>query len=167
MSATNRPTFDSLRKTGDLKSIDALTAEEISLLQDDLRERESALANDKEFFKNILKDRFGVAVASAYTAKGEDTGTVRFDIGDGLQIKAEKKKSVSWDQTKLAAMWKRIADAKDQPEVYIQRTETVTYNIAENTYKNWPEQIQNAFKEARTVSAGKPDIKIEPKKQEK
>jgi len=164
-AARNVPTFAELRNGGDLKEIDRLSPEEIFLLQDDLRERKTALQQDQAFFNMLLKDRFGGNIDEHYKHRQEDTGTVRFGIGDGYEIKAVKKKVVQWSQNGLADLYERIQQAGDNAEVYIQKTVSVSYSVAEAAYKTWPAEIQGAFADARTVKPSEAVIEIEKTKE--
>lgn len=153
---SNRISFAWLRQQNDLASIDSLAGEDWFLLQDDLRERAAQLDNDSQFFKAMIKDKFGSRVDDEYKAKQADTGTVRLsiDTADQYELKAEKKKVVIWSQDQLSAFWDKIAKSNDDPAIYIQRVVSTSYKVDENTYKKWPESIQSAFASARTVKPG-------------
>ena len=165
MSKPNILTFDWLRKA-DYKEILQLSPDELKHLQDDVAERSEQLKLDSKLLSNTLEHRFGNLATESYKIKGEDTGTVTIDISGAANIvKANRAKSVTWDQAKLENMYKRIAESGDQPEVYVQKKVTVTYVISENAFKTWPIAIQKVFSSARTISAGSTSYKIEPRKE--
>jgi hypothetical protein len=90
-------------------------------------------------------------INSAYKEKGSAFGVVH--IGE-LVVNIPKK--VSWDQKRLAELYKGISLSNENPSDYIK----VTYDVSEAKYNAWPEAIRSTFDEARTVEPGKVTIKV-------
>ena len=102
-----------------------------------------------------LDRRFGAAARTALRDSGRDFGTAHVDA-EGLHVKFELPKKVSWDQAKLNAIAKRISASGEPIENYID----VKLSITESRYTNWPPALQKQFADARTVAAGKPKFEI-------
>ena len=144
----NAPRVDDLMSMPP-QEIAALPVELLATLQ---REIDKALKHGK-----AVKARLDAALIARYASRaeelrrlhGKDTGTVRFDDGD-LTIVADLPKRIAWDQRQLAAMAKRIRDAKDDPSEYID----VTFKVSERKYTAWPEAVRARFEHARTVRPG-------------
>jgi len=79
-------------------------------------------------------------------------GTATLEV-EGYKVKVEVKKTVKWDNDKLAQKFKEIPDA----EKYIK----AEYKVSETDYKGWKQEIQQYFEDARTVVPSKPSLKIE------
>jgi hypothetical protein len=105
-----------------------------------------------------LDQRYGTMAQELRLKDGKDTGIVRLSDG-GCEVIAETKKSVTWDQPKLAEVTERIRAAGDDPAVYVVAKTTLT--VREASYKDWPDSIKAEFEPARTVRAGKPSYRIE------
>lgn len=110
-----------------------------------------------------IDEKYRDAAQAARHAAKKDTGIVRFTDGD-YTIVAETKKSVHWQQNQLAALRDRIAAEGDNPATYIVTETKLT--VREAAYKDWPEEVRRAFEPCRTVMAGKPSYRIEPRKAE-
>ena len=61
----------------------------------------------------------------------------------------------------MAEMIEQIRAAGEDPAEYV----TIAMKVAERAYSAWPESIRSAFTPARTVGAGKPSYRIEPRKE--
>jgi len=75
---------------------------------------------------------------------------------DGIKLTVTIPMRVSWDESKLRGIADMIRAANDDPEQYIQ----YKLSVPESKYKAWPEQIQNLFMPARTVTPGKRKIEV-------
>ncbi len=102
-----------------------------------------------------LEQRFGVSGRAALRDIGRDFGTAHI-LADGLHVKYELPKKVSWDQKKLKAIAERIAASGEAIESYLD----VKFAVSESRYTNWPPALQQQFADARTVEAGKPAITL-------
>lgn len=119
----------------------------IKALMDTIRPRLEEL----EAQLNEANAKLNEASTALLDGKDKDTGTWNFQT-DGVLVKAVISKTVKWDQTKLSAIWQKIAEAGDDPKTYINQE----LKVAENAYKAWPESIRSVFTPARTVIPGKP-----------
>lgn len=131
----NKAIVENILALGD--SIKSLTKEKKSL-------EEKLILNNDNFIKSKLAE------------KDYGCGSVSFDI-EGYKVTVNVPKKVKYDQLKLGNTYNEIKNSGYDPEDYI----SVEYSISENAYKNWPEHIQNAFLDARTVEQGNLTIKIE------
>lgn len=159
----NRLTFDHARTLPE-SALGELPVDDIIALQDDLALRAEMLNLDNAFFAALVARRFAGMAESAYKAEAKDTGKVTVSIDKRYDLVGERKKNVVWDQEMLAALYGRIAQSGDNPDVYIQRNVVTTYKVAEAAFKTWPATIQGAFLPARTVKTGEIQISIKPKK---
>lgn len=101
------------------------------------------LARRKDEVKALLK------------AKDEPFGDVSIIVGNH-KVKINTPKKVDWDQTKLKTIYDQIVDDGANPDVYI-KTE---YSVSETAFKSWDSDTQDFFRDARTVTAGNPGLKI-------
>lgn len=159
----NHLTFDRARDLSE-SAVKEIAVDDIVALQDELVLRKEALTADTAFLAHLVSIRFAGMAENAYKAAEKDTGKVSVSIDRRFDLVGERKKNVVWDQEILSALYARIAQSGDNPEVYIQRTVTTTYKVAENAYKTWPPEVQGAFNPARTVKTGEIQISIQPKK---
>jgi hypothetical protein len=88
-------------------------------------------------------------------SKPEPYGTVNLAIGNH-QVKVDVKKKVDWDQEKLWAIWDQMTVDEVNPKNYIK----AELKVSENAYKAWDDQMRAEFLPARTVTLGKPTIKL-------
>ena len=102
-----------------------------------------------------LEQRFGAQGREALRDTGRDFGTAHLKA-DGLHVKFELPKKVSWDQKKLKAIAERIAASGEPVESYLD----VKLSVSESRYTNWPPALQQQFADARTVEPGKPAISL-------
>ena len=102
-----------------------------------------------------LEQRFGVQGREALRDTGRDFGTAHLKA-DGLHVKFELPKKVSWDQKKLKAIAERIVASGEAVESYLD----VKLAVLESRYTNWPPALQQQFADARTVEAGKATFEI-------
>lgn len=102
-----------------------------------------------------LEQRFGAQGREALRDTARDFGTAHFKV-DGLHVKFELPKKVSWDQKKLKAIAERIVASGESVESYLD----VKLAIPESRYTNWPPALQQQFADARTVDAGKATFEL-------
>lgn len=105
-----------------------------------------------------LEDTISQEVVEKLKKKEYNCGTVNVLLGD-YQIKYVVPKKVIWDQDELALLKQSIADANQDPKMYME----TKLSIKESLYNNWSEDLKNFFGKARTVEQGKPRISIERK----
>lgn len=152
----NLPTLQQVADGAELKGIplDALQA-----ILSTADEQAKLAASVKKLINGHISDRLKAQIAQAYLNKGEDTGSVHLLV-DGLDVKVERSKTVTWDQGKLAEVAKQIAAAGDDVSEYVK----VAYSVSEAAYKAWPSMIRKMFEPARTVKPGSDAMTItEPK----
>ena len=104
---------------------------------------------------SALEQRFGELGREALRDTARDFGTAHINV-DGLHVKYELPKKVSWDQKKLKAIAERIVASGDAVESYLD----VKLAISETRYTNWPPSLQQQFADARTVDGGKPTFEL-------
>ena len=104
-----------------------------------------------------LDQRFGAQGRESLNASGRDFGTAHVKT-DGLHVKFDLPKKVSWDQKKLKTIAERIVASGEAVESYLD----VKLSVPESRYTNWPPALQQQFADARTVEAGKPSFHISP-----
>lgn len=123
-----------------------------NMSESDLLERIASLKTSKKLLEDNIKlyeseilFRNDELIKQALKEKDEPFGTVR--VGD---LKFNVPKSVIWDQEKLGTIYKEIVDHGDDPLQYM----AVNYKVKESAFKGWPDALQDAFIDARTVKAG-------------
>lgn len=94
--------------------------------------------------------------------QGKETGVINAVI-DGFIVKQDVPKRVIWDEAKLSIKYAAIVDSGDDADKYIKRVEK--YSVSEKDFLTLPPEIQEFFKEARTIDKGNPKITIERKDQ--
>lgn len=104
---------------------------------------------------SALEQRFGAQGREALRDTARDFGTAHFNV-DGVHVKYELPKKVSWDQKKLKAIAERIVASGESVESYLD----VKLAISETRYTNWPPSLQQQFADARTVDAGKATFEL-------
>lgn len=88
-------------------------------------------------------------------AKDEPFGKVDIIVGNHkVQITTPKK--VEYSQPALKAIAKQMVAEGVDPEIYIK----IEYDISENTYKAWPQEMRDYFADARTVKPGSASLKV-------
>ena len=102
-----------------------------------------------------LEQRFGQQGREALRDTARDFGTAHFNV-DGVHVKYELPKKVSWDQNKLKAIAERMVASGETVESYLD----VKLSISETRYTNWPPSLQQQFADARTVDAGKATFEL-------
>lgn len=75
---------------------------------------------------------------------------------EGSKIIITVPKKVTWDQPTLKQIAVKIQLSGDDPEKYID----YKLNVTETSYKTWSHEMQIVFMPARTVSTGKPSLKV-------
>lgn len=86
---------------------------------------------------------------------GKDFGVVHLNDGP-LRVTVDVPKRVSWDQSQLAAIARRIAAAGERIEDYLD----VEFSVSEARFNNWPTALRKQFEAARTVKHGKPSFRL-------
>jgi hypothetical protein len=105
--------------------------------------------------QTALEQRYAELAQAARLANGRDFGVCHLDDGE-LRVSVDLPKKVSWDQTQLAAIAARIADAGDRVQDYI----NIDYSVSESRFNNWPPALKEQFAAARTVKPGKPSYRL-------
>lgn len=95
---------------------------------------------------DALELRFAARAQHILLQEKSDTGTVNFPE-TGFEVKRVTGKDIKYDQALMLSIYNRIVAAGDNPGTYMK----ATYEINEAAYKDWPEPLQKAFEEARTV----------------
>ncbi len=102
-----------------------------------------------------LEQRFGEQGREALRDTARDFGTAHINV-DGVHVKYELPKKVSWDQKKLKAIAERIVACGESVESYLD----VKLAVPESRYTNWPPALQQQFADARTIEAGKATFEL-------
>ncbi len=128
-----------------------LMVSDLAVLDAALDTASALLKRRKETLHAILARRFEDEARKQLVAAKKDTGTATI-ITNGITIKAEFKKTVEWDQTKLLAALNAMApdDAKHYGKV--------TLAVEERKFTAAPPAVQKALADARTVKPSKPSF---------
>ena len=163
LPATRTPLADALDIGNTVLQLDTLTQSRLATISTaEIAELNKVLDSVASRIKTaqgeILKtytSRYAERARPQLLAEGKDTGTTHLQDGE-LDIAVEIDKTVKWDQTKLPAIWDRIAATGDDPRQYIE----VKYSVSETKYKAWPDTLKQPFTPARTVTPGKPKFTV-------
>lgn len=150
-------------KLGNL-SLDVLRSERASAV-DELTRETARLAPFRARLDAIdaeLKARSAAALEAARTSKPE--GVVRFTV-DGVEIEADRSKTVKWDQKVLVPLAQKMAAAGGKLADWGIVTE---FKISEERWKNWPDDMRKFFETARELKLGDNKVAFaEPKEKSK
>ena len=102
-----------------------------------------------------LDQRYAEQAHAARQANGRDFGVCHLNDG-ALRVTVDLPKTVTWDQTQLAATAARIAAAGDRVADFID----VDYSVSESRFNNWPPALKDQIVPARTVKPGKPVYRL-------
>jgi hypothetical protein len=133
----------------------SLPARQLSEIDTNLDQAITWLKSARTKVDTALEQRFGAQGREALRDTGRDFGTAHLKA-DGLHVKFELPKKVSWDQKKLKAIAERIVASGEAVESYLD----VKLAVPESRYINWPPALQQQFADARTVEAGKPTFTL-------
>ncbi|MBF0154654.1 MAG: hypothetical protein HQL64_13010 [Magnetococcales bacterium] len=147
-------TLDQLRQMP-LGEVAALPVRELARLQQEAAAAMGRARLVNELLDGVFARRFGDQAAAIRRENGKEFGVVRFRK-DGLEIVADLKKEVKWDQQKLAAIVSRITESGEDPGEYVK----LTHGVDERKYSSWPNHIKAVFEEARTTQTGRQAFKI-------
>ena len=115
--------------------------------------------NIKSFIESAIALKYEDKAKHARELACKETGTVHFYDGD-FRITSEIKKKVYWSQLALGRAVRYLEEKKEDPTDYVD----ITYNIPESKFKTFPDNMQEFFAAARTLSGGKQTFKIELQK---
>ena len=99
---------------------------------------------------SALQRRYAQREQDARIHAAKDFGAIHLQDGP-LRVTVDAPKRVSWDQTQLAEMARRIAASGDRVEDYLD----VEFSVSESRFNNWPSTLREQFAAARTVKPGK------------
>ena len=133
----------------------SLSAQQLYEVDTNLDQAIAWLKSARTKVDTALEQRFGAQGREALRGTGRDFGTAHLKA-DGLHVKFELPKKVSWDQKKLKAIAERIVASGEAVESYLD----VKLAVPESRYINWPPALQQQFADARTVEAGKPTLTL-------
>ena len=103
-----------------------------------------------------LEECYGQQARAQLLDAGLEFGTT--EIRDGnLRVRVDVPVDVTWDQSQLSAIAKRLAAAGEKVEGYID----VHLSIPESRLDQWPPALRAQFMPARVVSAGKPTYQLD------
>lgn len=130
---------------------------DINLVEQELYQVQSELkklkAKEKEIILSV-KEYYAEDIAERYATKQEPFGAITIALGD-IDIEVTRPKKVEWDQEGLKQLREKISKHEDSSK-YIKEKLTVS----ETDYKKWPKDVQEAFKQHRTVKDGTETIKL-------
>ena len=112
----------------------------------------------KAFLKNhgALEECYGEQARDQLREAGLEFGNT--EIRDGnLRVRVDISAEVSWDQSQLSAIAKRIAASGEKVEAYID----VHLSIPESRLDQWPPALRAQFLPARVVSAANPTYRLD------
>ena len=135
----------------------ALSPQQKILLARQLEQAGEWLKQVTARFDAALEQTYGDRARAARADAGKDFGIVHVVDGD-VRLSVYQSRRVTWDQTQLAAIAKRIAAAGESVEEFID----VEYSISESRFLNWPSTLRSQFEAARTVKPGKPTYRLTP-----
>ena len=135
----------------------ALSPQQKIVLAQQLEQAGDWLKQVKARFDAALEQTYGDRIRSARSDGDKDFGVVHVADGD-LRLTVDVSKRVTWDQTQLATIAKRIVAAGESVEEFID----VSYSISESRFQNWPSTLRSQFEAARTVKPGKPTYRLTP-----
>jgi len=121
-------------------------------------ERATEAAACKKGIIDELYRRYQAPLNEAYSRKGVPEGSVTLDIGDGLRLKADRKKAVKWDTAKLMDAMKTL------PWDQAQQVFKITVAVPEKNYSSMASlnpDLYQAVTAARTTEVRPATIKIE------
>ena len=135
----------------------ALSPQQKIVLAQQLEQAGDWLKQVKARFDAALEQTYGDRIRVARSDGGKDFGVVHVADGD-LRLTVDVSKRVTWDQTQLATIAKRIVAAGESVEEFID----VSYSISESRFQNWPSTLRSQFEATRTVKPGKPTYRLTP-----
>ena len=135
----------------------ALSPQQKIVLARQLEQAGDWLKQVKARFDAALEQTYGDRIRRARSDGGKDFGVVHVADGD-LRLTVDVSKRVTWDQTQLATIAKRIDAAGESVDEFID----VSYSISESRFQNWPSTLRTQFEAARTVKPGKPTYRLTP-----
>jgi hypothetical protein len=133
-----------------VSEIAALPSAELQELHSNLLTMQANIKAVLERVHAALDQRYGDIASAVRLQNGKDFGVCHLTDGP-LRVTVDLPKRVSWDQTQLSILAKRIADSGENVSDYID----IEYSISESRYTNWPASLQELFSSARTVKPGK------------
>jgi hypothetical protein len=124
------------------------------LAMDNLKSQTAEIAEELAAINNTVADLVNARAAAVRMQAGKPYGVMAFEI-DGVAVKQEIGKKVTWDQAELAKVQSRIASSGDDPKEYIK----TTLAVDERKFTAWPATIQRLFMAARDVKPSAPVLK--------
>lgn len=125
----------------------------------ELKDQKDEITQEEKTLNGELAKRYASDIAKGLKEKDEPYGAVTVDCHDDYKLTFTTPKKVTWDQTKLAALYAEIRTGGENPLDYMK----IEYDVPESKFKAWPEAIKLAFVGARTIQPGTIAIKIERK----
>ncbi len=128
--------------------VNDLSPADLSTLQDMLARSADQLKARKEVFEAVVTKTYGADAIAAYAQKGDDSGTVRLRASNTLDIKADRSKTVVWDQPGLLAYLNSLKpeDAKHLGSFKV--------SVGEAKYKAAMPDVKKKLEALRTVKVG-------------
>ena len=140
-----------------LTKVEAIDVE-INKLQATIADQLNSLKEKRIAANALLEDAIIKEADEQLSDKDYGCGTANIET-EFAKIKVVVRKGVKWDEFKLREVANSIKAAGQDPEAYIK----YKMSVSETAYKNFEPEIQNVFKEARTVQPSKPSISYERK----
>lgn len=117
-----------------------------------------ALKTQLSVIDNAILSRYETQVKAVFTREDKQHGSVRLMAEDGIELKAEISKKVTWDNDAL----RNVAGRMNWDEA--SRIFKITFEVPEKIYKTLPDELRQEVDKARKTTYG--DIKITPEKKE-
>lgn len=108
-------------------------------------------------FDAALDHAYGERLRSARSEAGHDIRIVHIHDGD-VRVSVDQSARVCWDQAHLGTIARRIANAGERVEDFID----IAYSISESRFNHWPPSLRAQFEVARTVEPGTPSYRLTP-----
>jgi hypothetical protein len=151
---SNRVTLEQALEMS-IKEVSMLPVSQLALLQEDVAELKASTKKADDFIYAALAERFAGKASEQRKAKGQDTGTVRFDDGE-YTVVADLPKKVTYDQSGLRQVETQINAMGEPIEDYI----SIKRDVSERAFEGWPNSLKKMFLPYRTVGVGKAGYKL-------
>ena len=110
--------------------------------------------------KGLLLQSRHEEIQALLKAKDEPFGSIDLIIGNH-KVSVVTPKKVEWEQDRLRAICAEMVAEGVEPLLYMK----IKYDISETAFENWPQDMQDYFRDARTVTPGNPSLKIVTEKE--
>ena len=139
-----------------IRQLAALPAVQKAEIAGHLREAQQWIVEESAKLEAACTLCYAEQARQARLDAGKEYGPVHFNDGP-VRITVDVPKCITWDQSQLAAIARRIMNSGERVERYID----LSYTVPEGRYSNWSATLRKQFKPARQVTAGQPTFRLE------